>query len=148
MNQITKWFEEVKQTNNVHTTSEGEFVIYKGFKITIPEQGNPRIQDVRFNTMYSDVTKAAKMLFVKLGFKRGVETLQNFRDIKRVEALKKKTAKLYDKRKQFRKELPLNKRLNEKRIRNIKRKVSENIDLIFFYQSRIKQFNNKYNGKN
>lgn len=36
------------------------------------------------------------------------------------------------------------KRLNTKRIRNINKHIDEFADLIFLYQTRVNQFNNKY----
>lgn len=145
MDNIQRWYNEVKNITRIFEVNDDEFIIYKGFKITSPLEGDPFIEDVRFGNIYSNITQQDCDTFKTLGFIQGADTIGNTRDIQRVESYRKRTRTLYQKRKKFRKELPKDKRLNEKRIRNINIKIAEFVDLIFFYETKVKQFNNKYN---
>lgn len=144
MNEIQGWFEEASALTSVFKVLNDEFIIYKGFKITKNEFGTYILEDTRFSNMYAPVNSSNYNTFKKLGFIKGADSISYARDIERVETYKKRTGILYDKRKRCKDELPKNKRLNEKRIRNINKKVQEYVDLIFFYQTRVKQFNFKY----
>jgi predicted carbohydrate-binding protein with CBM5 and CBM33 domain len=144
MNIIYKWLKQASSFTPVFTTRDGKFIIYKGFKLSETSEGFS-IQDVRFSNMYSDVSQKDMATIIKLGFVKGVDTISFERDTKRVDSYKKRTEVLYDKKNKFAKELPKNRALNEKRIRNIEIKIEEFIDLMFFYQVRIKQFNIKNN---
>jgi hypothetical protein len=144
MDNIYKWFKQAMNYTRTFKTLDSRFTIYKGFKLTETDEGFS-IQDVRFSNMYSEVSKKDMNTIIELGFIRGVDTISFERDTKRVESYKRRTEILYDKKKKFTKELPKNRALNEKRIRNIDIKIEEFIDLMFFYQVRIKQFNIKNN---
>lgn len=148
MKKIESWFEEAKQQCPLFETLNENFIIYKGFKIFKPFDGKVQIVDARYGNMYTNVSKTSLSYFEKFGFIKGADIISHKRDVKRVETYKSKTAKLYDKRRRFKKELPKNKRLNEKRIRNINKKIATNVDLIFYYSTRIEQFKIKYNDSN
>lgn len=143
MENLKIWFKQVQNLVRTFKTYNNEFVIYKGFKIT-NRNGDYFIEDTRFSNMYGNVTKHDLDKFNKLGFIKGVDRVGFERDTKRIELYKKKAELLYDKRRKFIKELPKNKTLNEKRIRNLNIRVDEYIDLMFFYEVRVKQFNIKY----
>jgi hypothetical protein len=146
MDNIYNWFKQARNLTRTFNTLDSKFLIYKGFKLT-ERDGEFFIQDVRLSNMYSEVSRKDMATIINLGFIKGVDTISFERDSKRVDAYKKRTELLYDRRKKFTKELPKNRTLNEKRIRNINLKIEEYIDLMFFYQVRIKQFNIK-NKKN
>lgn len=144
MSEIQIWFEEAKKEALVFNVLEDEFVIYKGFKLTNGDSGYV-LEDTRFSNMYTPVTKTSMEKFRTHGFVKGADIISFERNTKRVESFKRRAELLYDKRRKFKKELPKNKRLNEKRIRNINKRIEEFIDHMFLFKSRIQQFNNKYN---
>lgn len=142
MADIEKWFKEAQNLVRTFETLDGKFVIYKGFKIS--NKGDTfYIQDSRFSNMYGEVSKQDLNKFLKMGFIAGADLISLERDSKRILSYKRRAELLYDKRKKFEKELPKNKTLNEKRIRNINRRIDEYVDLMFFYEVRVKQFNIK-----
>lgn len=145
MDSIQLWYEEVVRTAPLHTFESYDFVIYKGFKMTRKHNGRYILEDVRFSNMYSPVDAKDYRRFERKGFVRGVDEIGYERDKKRVRSYRRRAEKLYDKRKRFKAELPDNRPLNEKRIRNINKKIDVFIDLMFFYNTRIAQFNLKYN---
>jgi hypothetical protein len=144
MDNIQGWFEEASAVSRVFSVLDREFIIYRGFKITKDVLGVYMIQDTRFSNMYAPVNKRNITMFTNLGFIKGVDNISYARDVKRVESYKRRTGVLYDKRKRYKDDLPNNKRLNDKRIRNINKRVQEYVDLLFFYQTRVQQFNFKY----
>lgn len=144
MNETKRWYEEVKDKLRVHSMWGIDFIFYKGFKLS--KLGDDYdIQDVRHSNLYSVITKKCYHKFLVNGFIKGADIISFERDKKRIISYTKKTENLYQKRKKFKKEMLKDKRLNKKRIRNINRKIDEHIDLLFFYKTRTKQFNYKYN---
>lgn len=144
MNEIQGWFEEASELTQVFSVLDYEFIIYKGFKITKNLEGEYSIQDTRFSNMYTPVNSICYKIFKEIGFIKGSDRISFERDVKRIETYKKRTGLLYDRRRKFKNQLPNNKELNYKRIRNINKRIQDYVDLIFFYQTRIKQFNFKY----
>lgn len=144
MENIQEWFNQAKNLVKTFKTYDSEFLIYKGFKIT-NRKGVYLLEDTRFSNMYGKVSRPDLLKFDTLGFIVGADTISFERDTKRILAYKKRAEMFYDRRKKFTKELPKNKTLNEKRIRNINRRIDECIDLMFFYEVRVKQFNLKQN---
>lgn len=144
MNVIDKWWKEGKKVTPIHKAYNSEFLIYKGFKITLKD-GVYSIQDVRFSNMYQELSDIVWLTFKVHGFVKGVDLIGLERDTKRIDYYKKSTETLYDKRAKFTKLLSKNRKLNEKRIRNINLKIDEYIDLMFFYQVRVQQLTLKYN---
>lgn len=145
MNKLKEWFDEASKMDKVFSVGDEDFIIYKGFKITQERDGHCKIQDTRFSNMYTSITKTCLKMFEDIGFIKGADTISLARNIQRVETYKKKTGLLYDKRRRCKNELPTNTRINEKRIRNINTRIQDYVDLIFLYQTRIQQFNFKYN---
>ena len=145
MSETQEWYEEALLGCKVFTTLDENFIIYKGFKIAKPFEGDYEIKDARYSNMYTRPSSVSLSHFREFGFIKGADVISYKRDVKRLESYKKRTARLYDKRKKFKAQLPKDKKLNEKRIRNINRKIGEFVDLIFYYDTRIKHYNNKYN---
>jgi hypothetical protein len=144
MDNIKIWFNQAKSIATTFKTYDSDFIIYKGFKLS-KRNNEYYLQDVRFSNLYTEVSKENLDKFLKLGFKKGADLISFERDSMRVISYKKRTEALYDKRKLFEKELPKKRAFNEKRIRNINKRIDEFIDLLFFYEVRVKQFNIKNN---
>jgi len=140
---IKEWFTEAKTTTKVFNLVDSEFIIYKGFKILKVEDVYT-IYDVRLSNMYSSVTSECFKELSKKGFIKGADYICFKRNKKRVVTYKKRAEVWYDKRRKYKKELPNNRELNEKRIRNINRKIEEAIDHMFLYKIRINQYKSKY----
>lgn len=146
-NIIDQWFKEASQQCLIFTTPDEDFLIYKGFKIGRPHEiPITYIKDARLSNMYTDVSKTNTNLFKKHGFIKGVDIISHKRDSSRIKYYKRQTEQFYDKKRRAEKELKINKDvpLNTKRVRNLKIRIRESLDLMFFYKSRVKQFKNKY----
>jgi hypothetical protein len=143
MDNVEKWFKEVEGVTPIHETKGGTFIIYKGFKISFIE-GVYHMYDVRFSNLYTSVVQKDLNLFSKHGFIKGADIINYNRNSKRVLSYKKRTEILYDKRAKFKKEMPKNPKLNQKRIKNINIRIRDYVDQMFLYQNRIQDFNNKY----
>ena len=96
--QLKKWFNEVSKVAPVHDTTNGRFVIYKGFKLGLFEEGY-RLYDVRFSDMYSQPSSHSISIFEVAGFVKGCDQIRYHRDIKFVNQFTKKLEKFYNKRK-------------------------------------------------
>lgn len=133
---VKVWFNEVSR---VHHSSDSSFVIFKGFKITKFDEGGYSIQNVMKSDMYPDATQKEISVFIEHGFVKGATLLQNERDKKRVIKYTKKLESLYTRRAKVKKESPSKKR--DKKIRLINNSIKNNLDLVFFYKTRVNQFN-------
>lgn len=141
---VKEWFNEAKgRYVTVFKLVSVEFIIYKGFKL-LKKDDKYSIQDVRFSNMYSVVNPECYKLFIEKGFIEGADLICFNRNKERVLSYKRKAELLYDKRRKFKKELNKDRRLNEKRIRNINRKIEEFVDNLFLYRTRINQYKIKY----
>jgi len=145
MCKIKEWFNEAKADDQeIFKLNDIEFIIYKGFKI-IRQYDTYYIKDVRFNNMYSEVSKKCYSEFVSKGFIKGADNICFRRNRDRILYYKKRAEMLYNKRIKFSKELDSNRRLNEKRIRNLNKNIEESIDHMFLYKTRVNQYKTKYN---
>lgn len=146
MNDVRQWFEEASLVTNVHKDFNSEFLIYKGFKIT-KKEGSYRIQDVRHSEFYSPVSIQDLNEIKEKGFIAGIDYINYVLNLGRVENYKLQVDTLKLKKKLARKELRqgIDRRLNNKRIRLANENILEYEDLIQLTESRIKQFNFKYN---
>ena len=146
MSKVKQWFEEAKRELKLFRVSDVEFVIYKGFKITSSKSITSKflIEDVRYSSFYSKPSSIDLDFFKEFGFIKGADIIGFERDSLRIGYYTKKIERLYTKRRKAKKEMHLNKKLNEKRVRNINKHIDNYIDLLFFYQTKINQFNNKY----
>lgn len=140
---IQTWFEEAKEKVLVFSTTVGEFLIYKGFKIS-SEEGVFKIEDVRFSNLYSSPSRSNLKYFSQHGFVKGADIIAYHRNLKRIELYRKRAERLYQRRAKFKKDLHKNKRLNEKRIRNINKHIEEYVDYVILYENRVRDFNSKY----
>lgn len=144
MSNVEEWFVEASKKVNVHKDEDGLFLIYKGFKIS--EQGGKfRIQDVRHFEFYSPVKTSDYVMFLNHGFIKGVDYVNYFRNKELIDDYNTKIKALYEKKSNSQKELPKNKKLNEKRIRVANEKIDYYSDLILLLQSRNKYLKIKYN---
>ena len=144
MNEIQRWFKEAEKVARTFSGLNDEYVIYKGFKI-IKLGSKYIIQDVRFSNLGNPVSEEDYSKFRVLGFIKGADYINYNRDTLRVQSYKQRTEALYTKNRRLLKELPKDRKINEKRIRRNKIKIDDYINQILFYQVRIKQFNIKYN---
>lgn len=141
---IEEWFNEAKSNHvKVFYLVSVEFIIYKGFKI-LKDGDRYTMQDVRFSNMYSVVKPENYRLFIEKGFIEGADMICFKRNKRRIISYKKRAELLYDKRRRFKKELNKDRRLNEKRIRNINRNIDYQVDNLFLYKTRINQHKIKY----
>lgn len=144
MNNIKIWFNQAKNIAKTFKAYDSEFVIYKGFKLS--ERNNEYyLQDVRFSNLYNEVGKEDLDKFLRLGFKNGADLISFERDSMRILSYKKRIESLLAKKGKFEKELVKRRAFNEKRIRNADNKIEEYVDLLSFYEVRVKQFNIKNN---
>lgn len=144
MDAVRIMFEEGSSVTNIHQDNKGEFLIYKGFKIT-KEENNYRIQDVRRSEFYSSVKESEYELMLEKGFVHAADLISYELNLERIENYKVSIEALELKKKLAKKTLREDRRLNLKRIRLAEENIVELQDLIQLSQSRIKQFNNKYN---
>ena len=143
MNVVERWFEKASRLVNVHKDFEGEFLIYRGFKIS-KENGVFRIQDVRHSEFYSPVLSHEYAMMVEKGFIATCDILSYENNIERIEDYRVTIEALELKKKLAKKSLKSNKKLNLKRIRLAEENIVELKNLIQLTESRIKQFKIKY----
>lgn len=146
MKQLSKWYKQAVRITGKHTTSlNKEFIIYKGFKITKHDNQSFTIEDVRFTNMYGKVSDKSLEILSEKGFIAGVDYIGYLRDNVRIKSIKKTIETLYSRRRKYKKEFDNDPRLNDKRIRSINKKIPRYVFLMGFYQTRVNQFNIKYN---
>lgn len=143
MNDIKQWFKEAEKKLKVFKFENDIFILYKGFKIT-NLKNKYFIQDVRYSNVYSPPSLINLKCFQEFGFIKGADIISYNNNIKKIKRYKSKMEILYEKRKKFKKEMHKDRRLNTKRIRNINKHIDEYADLVFLYQSKVNDFNDKY----
>ena len=75
----------------------------------------------------------------------GVDQISHKLTLEKIGLCRKRAERFYSKRKKANRDMQKDVRLNEKRIRNININIDILVDQIFLYQSRVNQFNKKYN---
>ena len=141
MDKARQWFNEaVENRQKVFATSDSDFIIYKGFKITKSIDGNYEIQDVRMNDFYSKVMEKDFIILTNLGFIKGADKISYERNLRRVAIYTKKLEKLYTEREMCKKKLPTNVKFYEKKLKNCQENIGKYIDLMFFYKSQVVQY--------
>ncbi|MCB0752912.1 MAG: hypothetical protein KDC52_15680 [Ignavibacteriae bacterium] len=145
MNKLAIWYKQAVQKTNKYILFDREFIIYKGFKITKLSESSYTIEDVRFSNLYGKVSEEVLTLLSQKGFIEGVDYIGYVRDSKRVKDYKKTIETLYSRRKKYKKIFDTNPKLNDKRIKSINKKIPYYAFLMGFYQTRLNQFNIKYN---
>lgn len=141
---LKNWFEEASKVCKVFTSEEEVFLIYKGFRISYNED-RYLLQDTRKSNMYSKVNPRDLKLLTSKNFIEGCDIISFRRSINRVKSIERQLVKLYARRKKAKSLLNTNRKMNEKRIRNINKRISYLIDEMFLNKARINQFNIKYN---
>ncbi len=144
MDVVREMFEEASRIVNVYKDYKGEFLIYKGFKIT-KEEHNYRIQDARHSEFYSSVKSEEYEMMIDKGFIKAVDLISYKLNLERIEDYRDQIKELDLKKKVAKKHIKQNRRLNLKRIRLADENIVELKDQIQLSQSRIEQFKNKYN---
>lgn len=147
MNNVEQWYNEASELVNVHTDGDNKFLIYKGFKIEKSETGY-KAWDVRHSEFYSVIKQEDLNYFLKFGFIKGADYVNYFRNKVLIDDYNTTIKALYEKKLNSQKELPKNRKLNEKRIRVANEKIDYYGDLIMLLQSRNKYLKIKYNLEN
>lgn len=142
---IKQFYREIKKSKiNIHVDGLTTFAIYKGFKVS-KTNDEYLLQDVRSSDFYDTVKPKHLDMLKSLGFIKGADTIVYNRDLRRVQSYTSLLEKLYKNRKLYEKQLTKDKVFYEKKIKNTNENILKNIDLLFFYKTRVNQFNNKYN---
>lgn len=147
MDVLRQWFNEGEKNGLiVYHSIESEFLIYKGFKLS-KFLDHYKLEDVRRSDFYDEVTQREQNILKKLGFIKGIDSIVNTRNLKRVGIYTRLLEKLFQDKKEYQSKLrPLKTReFYNKKIRNCQDNIHNYIDLLFLYKSRIEQFNIKYN---
>lgn len=144
---VKEWFEEYRslEKGKVFKTEEGEFVIYKGFKITLIE-GEYRILDVRLNDFYSNVSLRDYNTLTAEGFVRGADMIMLARDSRRVDKHISLLEDYYTDQKEINKARPsISIKEYKRKLYSVKKNIGESLDKLFFFSSRKRQVESKYN---
>ena len=142
MDVVKEWFEEAQADSGTYKDYNKKYTLYKGFKIEVKE-GKYIILDMRFTDMYSQVTQKDREIFEEFGFIRGADLIAYQRDLKRDEYYNRRTEKFYTVKDNLEKDDPK----YDSKLFNCKENIGKSIDLMFYYRTKINQFNNKYNDK-
>lgn len=146
MSVIKKWFNEaVDEGIKVYHSDESEYLIYKGFKI-IKTLDDFKILDVRRSDFYDDVKSKDLLVLEKLGFIFGSDSIVHSRNKRRVSIYTKRLERIYTNKKLYKSKLKDKdtKKFYEKKLRNCEENILKNIDLLFFYKSKVEQHELKY----
>lgn len=147
MNVVKQWFDEaVKEGVRVYSSEESEYLIYKGFKIT-KNLDNYVIHDVRRSDFYDPLKHNDYITLQKLGFIFGCDSIVHSRNKRRVLIYTRRLEKIYTNRRLYESKLKVKstRAFYEKKIRNCQENIRKNIDLLFFYKSKVEQHELKYN---
>lgn len=142
---IKGWYNEAIKVTREFKVLDIRFIIYKGFKISKKNDDEYILQDVRYEEHYTTVSVKEFALMQKKGFVRAVDEVNHLLNLQRVKEYTKKIEFLYAKRKKAKTEMRKDVRLNKKRIKLANKNIDILVDQMFLFQSRIEQFNNKYN---
>lgn len=145
VDKIEIWYKEAVKVTREFKLLDMSFIIYKGFKISKAVNGEYLLQDVRYDENYSEVSLREFSLMQKKGFVKAVDEINHKLNLQRVKEYTKKIEFLYAKRKKARAEMKKDVRLNKKRIKLANKNIDILVDQMFLFETRIEQFNNKYN---
>ena len=140
------WFEEASKVLEVFDFKREQAIIYKGFKLSKYLDGTYSLKDGR--TDDEDYVGLSPDDLNKLegkDFILGVDQISHKLTLEKIGLCRKRAERFYSKRKKANRDMQKDVRLNEKRIRNININIDILVDQIFLYQSRVNQFNKKYN---
>lgn len=144
-NKIQGWYEEALKVTKEFKVNEITFIIYKGFKITKFSKEKFLLEDVRHDDFYTPLSKEDLTGIEQKGFVKAVDEIRYYLDKGRLDSCTKRIEYLYKKRKKAKKDMSKDVRLNRKRIRLANKNIDILVDRIFLYQTRIEQFEHKYN---
>lgn len=135
------------EVGKLHVTSDFNFIIYKGFKIIEdPETDNYTLRDVRFNDFYNEVTPRAFNMFLQHGFVKGADLIMLGRDIMRISRHRSILEMKYqDKENLIKKKSKYSAHKFGVKLDKIKKDIGDNLDALFFYETRKNQVEHKYN---
>lgn len=140
-----EWYEQaILQGCTVYDVKEQSFIIYKGFKITKTESLYT-VLDVRKSDMYSKITGDDLRIISELGFIKGVDKISYERNKTRVDFLEKTIRKLNEEKDKASSKLQDNVKFYTKKLKNIEVNKVDTEDLLIFYKSKIKQYEDKNN---
>jgi hypothetical protein len=140
------WFEGASKVLEVFDFKREQAIIYKGFKLSKYLDGTFSIKDGRTDDEdYVGVNKEDLNKLEGKDFILGIDQISHKLTLEKIRDCTKKAEKFYSKRRKANREMQKDVRLNQKRIRNININIDILVDQIFLYQSRVNQFNNKYN---
>lgn len=142
---IKVWYNEAVKVTREFKILGMNFIIYKGFKISKKNDGEYILQDVRYEEEYTDVSLEEFALMQKKGFIKAVDEINHSLNLQRIKEYTKKIEFLYAKRKKAKLEMQKDVRLNKKRIKLANKNIDILVDQMFLFESRIEQFNIKYN---
>lgn len=140
-----EWYEQaILQGCTVYNEKEQSFVIYKGFKI-IKTESLYTVLDVRKSDMYSKITDKDLKIFTELGFIKGVDKISYERNKTRVDFLEKTIRKLNEEKDKASNKLQDNVKFYTKKLKNIDVNIVDTEDLLIFYKSKVKQYEDNIN---
>lgn len=142
-----RWYKQaILQGCTVYNEKEQSFVIYKGFKI-IKTESLYTVLDVRKSDMYSKITGDDLRIISELGFIKGVDKISYERNKERVKSLEEIINKLNKEKEKASNKLQDNFKFYTKKLKNIDVNIVDTEDLLIFYKSKIKQYEDKNNNK-
>lgn len=147
---VKKWYlEAVSSPDTVKfSTDGGDHVIYKGFKLTDTNDGKVILEDCRRSTFYSRVSKPDKKVMRELGFIQGADMIQYQRDTIRVGYYTRLVSSIYQQlaRAEARLEAEVGSaKRNRENIQIFKGRIHKHADNLYFYETRRRQAQRKYN---
>jgi hypothetical protein len=142
---IQKWYKEAEQASPKFLFDTYEFMIYKGFKITLTYEGDSfTLEDVRKSDFYTPVSKSDLLLMKNRGFIKGVDYLSYKRAKRNHQTFKRRIKALYSKREEYKRKYDTKPVFYTNRLSNCVNNIHKNLDLFFFYKVKIKQYEDKY----
>ena len=149
---LQQWFEEATNVTRLfnNTLTGDDYIIYLGFKITRTDALEYIIEDVRRSDLFNPLRKSDTKILKRLGFVKGVELIRYQKDQKRVVKSEAALLKAYNGKKEALSQLdnPDRKKpraFYEKKVKNCSNSIQHNADMIFFYRSRVEQYELKNN---
>ena len=140
MDILKQWYKESATKLRVFSVGNKTFILHKGFKLTLTEEDEYFIEDVRRNDFYSKVTDKDFTVLKSKGFIKGAAFIMCQRDKRRCTYYKSKIEKLYTDRVNYNKILNTDKVFYSKKIRNANDNIHDCLDLMFLYRSRVQQY--------
>lgn len=149
---LQQWFDQATNVTRLfnNTLTGDEYIIHLGFKITRTKALEYIIEDVRRSDLYNPLRKSDAKILKRMGFVEGVEFIRYQKDQKRVVKSEAALLKAYEGKKEALSQLdnPDRKKtvaFYNKKVKNCSNNIQHNADMIFFYRSRVEQYELKNN---